>query len=178
MKPSVWWLVGGGAALAFALMSRSDTGTTGWSSADLDALARMLIVEHFGGSDEERAQIIWVALNRARKLGVPIPTVVEPGTRKGVSGVTGATWNGSDKYRAAYERAASDPRFGAAKAFVRRVLAGEFSNQGFKAFIHPNGMSSPPCSVDRVAVSTFTGTRCIPKWAVNPTRVGAAYFYA
>lgn len=176
--PTWAWIAAGGSLLFMASSLRSDSDTTGIGDSEIDALAKMLIVEHFGGSDAERAQIVWVAINRAKTWGVSPAAVVEPGTRTPVKGFTAGTWNGDEKYRAAYEKAGSNKNIRKAREFVKRVLSGEFPNRGFTKFIHPAGMPSTPCAANRVLTDTFTGPRCMPQWAKNPTRVGAAYFYA
>jgi hypothetical protein len=177
--------LGGAGAIGLLLLvtrSKTSTGIAGdlrVNASDIDALARMLVVEHVSGAPEEKAQIVQVALNRARKLGVSPESVVEPGTRKARVGVQGGTWNGSDNYRNKYARASSDSRFEGAKAFVREVLAGRYENRSFTAFIHPSGMPEPPCAFNRVSVDTFVGRRCMPEWGAKPSaKIGIAYFYA
>jgi hypothetical protein len=175
--PTWAWFVAGGGLLAMTFI-RSDSDVTGLSDKEIDALARMLIVEHFGGVDAERAQILWVALNRAKNLGVSPISVVSPGTRKALKGLQGGTWNGSEKYRLLFEKAINDPRFPRARDFVKQVLAGKFPNKGFTAFIHPAGMPQAPCEPNRKLTETFVGPRCMPEWAKNPARIGIGYFYA
>lgn len=176
------WLLGGGAvaiAAAQRLTRREGFNLQNLDGRDIDALARMLIVEHPSGSDAERAQIVLVAVNRARKYNAPPENVVAPGTRRPVQDVQGGTWNGSDNYRRKYDAAGSDSRFAAARAFVIQVLRGQYPNYGYTAFIHPSGMPTPPCASNRVQMDTFAGPRCMPEWGSKPTdRVGIAYFYA
>ncbi len=175
----LWALAGGGALLILLPSRRKPFDPNRITSADVEALARMLVVEHVSGAPEEKAQIVLVAVNRARKYNAPLVSVVEPGTRSPVRGVQGGTWNGSANYRAKYNAAPSSAAFAGAKDFVRKVLHGDFPNYGYTAFIHPAGMPKPPCAENRVEVSTFAGARCMPKWGARPTdRVGIAYFYA
>lgn len=139
----------------------------------------MLVVEHPSGAEAEKAQIVLVAINRARKYDVPVESVVEPGERKVVRSEHGGTWNGGANYALKYATAASSSAYPAALTFVRRVVAGEFPNYGYTAFIHPQRMPTPPCAEGRYALQTFDGPRCVPQWARDPTdKVGIAYFYA
>lgn len=140
--------------------------------SDVDALARMLISEtSFDTSKHsaiEMAQIVYVALNRARKTGASLSQVVQPGGR----------WNGGDLYTALFGRASSNPRWAEARAFVGEVLGGAYPNMGFSGFIHPGSMPRPPCAPNRVEADTLAGRRCIPQWSIGGTVVGRGQFVA
>lgn len=171
--PKWAWYAGGAAAALVLLRSGGRAG----SSGDIDSLARMLIVEHASGVDSERAQIVNVALNRARRAGgVPLITVVGPGTRRAISGIQSGTWNGSANYRRKFNGAHGDHRFGEVKSFVARVARGGFSNPGYTSFVHPSGMPRLPCASNRVAMNTFAGARCMPPWIQGADRVGIGLF--
>lgn len=138
----------------------------------------MLVVEHSGGSDAEKAQIVWVALNRAKAADAPVERAVAPGARKAIRGVQSGTWNGSPAYAEKYAKASSSPSYLGALQFVGRVVQGAFSDEGYNAFIHPVGMPKPPCAEGRYELNTFQGPRCVPQWGLTPrARVGEAYFY-
>lgn len=143
-------------------------------SVDLDALANMLITETgFRRDKREMAQIVYVAINRARKYDAPISRVVAPGRPSGV-----IAWNASSNYRRRFNAAKSNPRWEAAREFAADILDGSSSyrNAGYTSFVHPGGMPTPPCAENRVAKATFAGTRCLPKWVATGDRVGGAMF--
>lgn len=165
------WLLGGAVVLGVLLL-----GTTAKAvfdrddhEADLDALARMLIAETgFTSAKNEMAQIVFVAVNRARRNGKTLREVVTPpGT---------PTWNTGALYRKRFVEATQNPRFSAARAFVQDVLDGAYVNSGATSFIHPAGMPTPPCSSNRVEASTIAGVRCIPDWITKGRVVGSAMF--
>jgi hypothetical protein len=161
------WLIGAGAVAFAFLFLRSSCSRP---SSDLDALTQMLLTEtDFAHSKEEMAQIVFVALNRAKRWGVTPTQVVYPPGSPGV-------WNGASGYRDRFCRMPKHPRWEAARDFVQSVLNGAYANRGWTSFLHPGGMSEPPCSSSRTAVSTISGTRCLPQWAVNGTVVGQAMF--
>jgi len=172
------WAVGGGLAILglLVLASRSKAtlappGNVVWASeADLDALANMLIAEtSFARNKNEMAQIVFVALNRSRDYGKAVQDIVSPAQRS-------PTWNSGADYKRLFESARTNPRWNAARGFSENVLAGAYQNLGATAFVHPAAMSTPPCSSNRVATSTFAGTRCLPSWAVGGRVVGGAMF--
>lgn len=176
MKNQRTWLIGGAAVLGVLLFSSRARALLIPGSSDkrdLDALASMLITEtSFLHGKEEMAQIVFVAVNRAKRWDVPIYKVVagprpEPGTNP---------WNDSATYKALFARAPNNPRWPAAREFVQDVLAGSYRNLGASSFIHPGGMPVPPCASNRVATSTMAGTRCIPTWAVGGKTVGRGLF--
>lgn len=173
------WLVGGAAALlvlgkpreAQAAAPSSGTGR------DLDALADMLITEtSFARDQNEMAQIVFVALNRAQRNRVPIATVVDPRYR----GTKPVPWNTSERYLRLFDAARDNPRWDAARSFAAQVLGGAYRNLGYVTFAHPTGLSAPPCASGRVEISTFAGPRCIgPTHGVattGGTRIGGALF--
>lgn len=177
-----WWLAGGAGLLILASSSSTKREALGFSvrERDVDALARMLTVEHPTAQPREKAQIVWVALNRARRHEVPPELVVLPGKRSSRVGVQGPTWNNGAEYRRKYADAHNHPRYAESRAFVREVLAGKHENERFSAFIHPRGMPSPPCTDPKhVVTDTFAGPRCVPKWGADPRReqIGKGYFY-
>lgn len=162
-------VVGAGAGLLW-LLSRSESSTDA-SEADADALARMLIAEtSFSRDPAEMAQIVWVAINRSTTPGRTLRGVVTP------PGLP--VWNGSSAYASRFYAAPQNPRFAAAKVFVREVLSGARPNLigDRRSFVHPSGMPTPPCAENRVAASTSAGTRCLPSWVLSGKRVGGALF--
>ncbi len=142
---------------------------SGKTLSDPEALAHMLIAEtSFSRDKNEMAQIVFVAINRAKKYGVSIADVVTPpGT---------PVWNTGSPYRSRFDGAMRNVRYDAALAFANEVLAGKYKNGGYTSFVHPSGMPAPPCSANRVASATNAGSRCLPTWAVNGKTVGGAVF--
>ena len=141
---------------------------------DLDAVASMLIAEtNFNRPKDEMAQIVFVAYNRSRKWGIPMSLVVDPA---GLRSYRRASWNLGPKYRASFNAARSSVRWEPARDFARRALMGAYRNQGHTLFVHPGALSTAPCGGDRVPVETDYGTRCLPTWALNGTKVGGAVF--
>lgn len=172
MPAALAWLVGGVAALLALGPRRADASAPSGPSADLDALADMLITETgFVGPQPELAQIVYVALNRSRGARKSILNIVSPDARAPL-------WNASDKYRRRYEAARDNPRWDTARAFAAKVISGTsgYPNRGYTKFVHPGGMPTPPCSSNRVATATPYGTRCLPSWIVGGTKVGRALF--
>jgi hypothetical protein len=171
------WVIGGGAALLLLLATRgAKAALPGYDERDteerdLDALADMLITETgFNRDRSEMAQIVFVAVNRARKYRKPIYSIVDPSGRA-------PAWNAGAPYRQRFEAAQSNSRWGAARAFAQDVLSGAYRNMGHSAFVHPGGMPTPPCSSTRVATNTgYYGIRCLPQWAVGGKVVGGAMF--
>lgn len=160
------WLLGGGAAVLVILLLRSSRNP----DTDTDALTQMLIAEtDFASITAEMAQIVFVALNRARKWGVSPATVVTPPGRPGV-------WNTGEVYSRRFYAAKSSPRWEQARAFVKLVQSGAYANDGAMAFVHPAGMPMPPCGSNRVAANTIAGERCLPTWALGGQVVGKAMF--
>lgn len=175
MQSKHWWMAGAAVGVGVLLLASRKTVSTGeeisTADADIDNTARMLIAETgFSRDKQEMAQIVWVAINRARGRGFSLSKVTVP------PGVP--TWNGGSAYRTRFNNADSDPRFPAARAFVASVLAGEWPELigGRRMFVHPSGMPTPPCASNRVAASTTAGTRCLPEWALNGKVVGGALF--
>ena len=168
------WLIGGGAvALLLLAGGKAQARFIGQSprERDLDALANMLITETgFNKSREEMAQIVYVAINRAKRQGKPIWFVVQPGSDPR------PVWNTGAIYRKRFEEARDNPRWLAARNFASQVLSGAYRNLGVTAFVHPKPMPSPPCASNRVATSTSYGTRCLPKWIVDGRQIGTAWF--
>jgi hypothetical protein len=171
-------LWGGGAIAAVLLLTKTRAGSSivniaHSSDDDLDALASMLITETgFNRDRGEMAQIVFVALNRAKKWKVYPSDVVAPASTAPVQ------WNGGAAYARMFAAAPSQAKWQAARDFVAKVQNGTsgYSNAGKTAFIHPGGMPTPPCSDNRVSASTSSGTRCIPAWAVNGRVIGGAMF--
>jgi len=156
------WVFGGVLLLGLFVASRSS------STGDVDALTRMLIAEtSFAHGEQEMAQIVYVALNRSRRRGLPVTTVVSPAA---------GTWNAGDLYRILYNNAPKHARWKAARAFVERVLGGAYDNAGYTSFIHPQSIATPPCYGERVEADTISGRRCIPRWSVGGTVVGRGMF--
>lgn len=160
----LWLIAGGASILAFLVIKRPTEGD------DTDALTRMLIAETgFASVTGEMAQIVYVALNRAKKWGVSPATVVTPPGGPGV-------WNTGPVYSQRFYDASNNPKWAAAKAFVQLVQSGAYANNGATSFVHPGGMPTPPCASGRVATSTIAGDRCLPTWAVGGKVVGKAMF--
>jgi hypothetical protein len=159
------WVFGGLAVLGFLFAPRSQTSAT-------DALTRMLIAEtDFGLGEAEMTQIVFVALNRSKQWGMSLASVVAPGARS-----DGRSWNADDRYRTRYMQAPTSSRWGAAKAFVERVLRGDHANAGYTFFVHPRSLSAPPCASNRVEADTIAGRRCIPARHVSSTVIGRTMF--
>lgn len=172
------WLVGGGTLAAFLLLTKKAEAavitsgyTSGPSGRDLDALADMLITETgFKKGRTEMAQIVWVAVNRARRQDKPIWFVVQPG------GAPRPVWNTGPLYRQRFERARTFANWSAARDFAKSVVAGAYPNLKKGSFVHPYPMPTPPCASNRVATSTSYGTRCLPPWIVKGQQIGTAWF--
>jgi hypothetical protein len=191
------WILGGG-ALAILLLSgprkasaaqMPSGGGVGPSSRDLDALANLLITETgFKSSREEMAQIVWIAVNRAKAQRRSIPEVVAPGYSpkdscpwlKGSWNPYGRcpSWNAKGViYKDRFTRARTFALWPQARAFAAEVLAGAMGpNKGYTVFVHPAAMPKPPCASNRHATSTRYGTRCLPRFAVGGNMVGTALF--
>jgi hypothetical protein len=160
----------GGAVALGVLWMFLGRGTS--SGGDVEALSRMILAETgLKSSEPEMAQIVFIAINRARKWGVPVTQVVSP-----TGYAPGQAWTTGDIYKTIFNKAHTRSDWPAAQAFVRRVLAGEFPNKGFTAFVHPAGMPSPPCASNRVEADTIAGKRCVPKWVAQGTTVGKGLF--
>lgn len=176
-KPSRTWLIGSGVVLGVLVLAGSakTLSPSSPTSRDFDALASMLVSEtSFSAAKNEMAQIVFVAVNRADRWGVPIHLVVAgPRPKAGTN-----PWNDSSLYRSLYSSARSkDPaRWQAARAFAQQVVGGSYRNLGATSFIHPGGMPVPPCAGNRIAASTVAGTRCIPTWITAGKTVGKAMF--
>lgn len=172
LKEKPEWIFGGILALGLLVASKASA-----SGSSVDALTRMLIAETgFNSGEQEMAQIVFLALNRSKRWGLSIASVVAPG--RSVGG--GRAWNAQGTlYTTRYLNAPRSPRWAEARAFVQRVLRGDFVNRGYMQFLHPGGMSMPPCvSPKRVEVDTFAGRRCLPtEYATGaPTVVGQGLF--
>lgn len=157
------WLIGGGVLGILLLLARK----TGGPEDDLDVLTQMLLTEtDFAHSKAEMAQIVFVALNRMKRKNVNARKVV-----------LASDWCHTSACVARFNKMLAHPKFEDAKLFVQSVLAGQYSNQNFTAFVHPSGMPAPPCTrTELVPTATIAGQRCIPKWAVGGQVVGAAMF--
>lgn len=153
-----------------------------FDDADVDALARMLLTETgFNRDCDEMAQIIWVAINRAKNKGNTLYDVVTPPGRP--------NWNGSTAYRNRFYKDWPVDQFNATRDFVVAVLTGQptvthkgpcepkvFSNLiGTRSFfLHPTGMPvcenvGDECGTNKVCTETFAGPRCLPYWNVEET---------
>lgn len=172
------WLLGGAVVLGVLILAGGAQALSPSSptSRDFDALASMLIAEtSFAHAPGEMAQIVFVAVNRADRWGVPIYQVVAgPRPKAGTN-----PWNDSALYKTLYASARSkdEARWQAARAFAKQVVEGDsYRNLGATGFVHPGSMPVPPCADNRVAASTVAGTRCIPTWIVNGKTVGKGMF--
>lgn len=171
------WLLGGAVVVGVLLLTKSARAALaptpyipGASTAsDVEALARMLIVETgLNMSQEEMAQIAFVAINRARRNNRSIPEVVTPPGRP--------NWNSSSTYARLFKAADSTPVWTKAKVFARRVLNGEFPNKGYRNFVHPEHMSGPPCFGRPVLTNTKYGWRCVPPEVAQGTQIDKTLF--
>lgn len=180
------WLLGGGTLVALLLIGRKASAAlmpTSSRERDLDALADMLITEtRFAAAKAEMAQIVYIAINRARSQNRPIWQIVAPGK----SGAN-PTWNEGAPYEMMYENARNNARWPEARAFVESVLNGTsgFANMGAKNFVHPGSANfDMPCrDIPQVRDGRWSpanvpgyGTRCIPKWAQGGKIVGKGLF--
>jgi hypothetical protein len=133
----------------------------------------MILAEtDFRLSQQEMAQIVWVALNRARAKGVaPREVVIPPGRPR--------AWNGGPIYRDRFNAAARRAELPKVIEFVRRVAASG-TNYGFSSFVHPKGMPVPVAgtcaNAAHTPMQTIAGARCIPTWAANGTDIGVTRF--
>lgn len=168
------WILGGGALVGLLLIGTKAKAAfiePDQNELDLDALASMLIAETaFARDRNEMAQIVFVAVNRARKYKTTLQRVVTPPGYP--------VWNGSSAYRTRFEDAPGNARWVAARTFAQQVVSGisPYRNAGATLFVHPTGMGTPPCSGSYVATTTFAGTRCLPTWAVSGKVIGGAMF--
>jgi hypothetical protein len=181
------WLLGSAVVVGVLLLATTAKAATAPNffrsseEDDLDALASMLIAEtSFAHGKPEMAQIVFIAVNRARRWGVSIPSVVA-GPQPSGCRVTCNGWNNATNYKNRFAAAPRNSRWLEAREFAREVLAGSYANLGHMKFIHPGGMPTPPCSptasgAQRVQASTIAGERCIPTWAVGGRVVGKGMF--
>ena len=144
-------------------------------AGDVDALTRTLIVEtsflRTNHPENEFAGICYVAINRAKKHNRNLKdTLFPPGK---------PTWNNDPKGRFSdrWNKAHTHPNFGAAKAFVERLLIKkEIPNpiEDCTNFVHPRGLgpcnASSPCKGKRKCVDG----RCLPVWSVPISAGGTA----
>jgi hypothetical protein len=157
-------------ALARKASAMQSTQPTQITPKDVEAMAQMLIAEtSLESVSDEMAQIVWIAVNRARRHGVSVAAVVTP--------PGSPIWNSGDVYRARFNAANTSSKLAAAQEFVEETLAGKHgANRGFTAFVHPQGMPKPPCADNRVAMDTPYGVRCLPHWIANGVLIGRALF--
>lgn len=138
----------------------------------VNALSRMLWAEtRLNQDEEEMAQIVHVALNRARKWGLPVSYVVSPDNN-----TRGKVWSTGEGYRNSFSAAPSQASWNRVRAFVKRVLDNEYRNSGFVRFVHPGRMPNPPCASNRIEADTFAGRKCIPPDNAPGVRVGNGLF--
>ncbi len=177
------WLLGGG-VLALMLLTGKKAeaaiitpfpGKTA-RSRDLDALADMLITEtNFTKGKQEMAQIIYVAINRAKRYNLPLYVVVDPDRR------AFPAWNPGSGYKRRFVAASTNKRWTAARDFAASVLSGAYSNMGKRSFVHPAAPGfNMPCNTHggKWAPTHVPGygTRCIPLWAHGGKVVGTGLF--
>jgi hypothetical protein len=182
------WLIAGGIGGALLLVAGGAKARPMGSSTrdrDLDALADLLWTEtSFRLNKGEMAQIVWIAVNRARNQRRSIWAVVQPGfAPRGSCPSTPTTrclaWNAKGSlYKRRFENARSKAEWPAARAFAAQVISGRspYPNLGKTSFVHPRAMPTPPCASNRVATSTTYGTRCLPRWIVGGKQIGSAIF--
>lgn len=175
-----------------------------WDERDVDAVARMLLIEtSFRHDPDEMRGIIQVAINRAQDDGTPIRATVTPESPTFSWSSTGK-WG--DKF---HNKVPNYPQYEDAKAFVRDYLQGNHPNRVAHSInmLHHNLM--PICGGDcgegrakggihsrnpgqcytcknssgRECVSVPGGTkRCLPAWSNEKHRhvyhLGKARFSA
>lgn len=136
------------AAIAVALLagvaSADDTPTRAAAGApppaDVDDLARVLVVELSGGGlDAEKAGIVHVALNRSRRYKAPIREVIRSLVDGRSEWGAGCGRNPNCDYNAALAEAHLHAAFDDARLFAAAVLAGEHANPIGRriTFCHP-----------------------------------------
>ena len=111
-----------------------------------DALANMLVAEtSFSAAPNEMAQIVFIAVNRANRWGVPVYQ----------SRCRSATESGDqplERQRALQARsttalgARTKPVGSRPEPSSKRFWDGSYRNLGFTGFVHPGGMPVPPCA--------------------------------
>jgi hypothetical protein len=175
ITPKIWLLGAGVIFGAYLFLPKKQGGIRTGPEADLDALASMLIAETgFARDKNEMAQIVFVAVNRAKKYKSTIANITTPPGRP-------VAWNAAAKYRDRFNNASENPRWVAARTFAQSVLNGAYANNGFSAFVHPENMPTAiPCvstvKSPRVLTATIAGARCLPPWVVGGKVVGKAMF--
>jgi len=159
-------LIGAGVLVGALLLTRRPKNDP---DSVLDALTNMLLAEtDFARDKQEMAQILFVALNRAKQHSSSVVDIVTPPGKP--------TWNSGATYRERFNSAEQSSRWAAARVFVQQVLTGAYGNQGYTSFLHPSGMPTPPCSGALVSSQTAAGARCLPSWAIGGRVVGGAMF--
>lgn len=174
-----------------------------WDERDVDALARMLLIEtSFRHDTDEMRGILQVAINRANNAGRPFRDAVDPDSPI-FSWATGASWR--NKYK---NQAQTYPQYNPAKAFVRDYLQGNHPNRVGASvnMVHQDKMPlcGGPCGYNQASggihssnsecytcknsrgrdcVSVPSGARrCLPGWMNEKNRtiyhVGEARFAA
>ncbi len=148
------------AAIAVALLAgvaSADTPTRTAAgappSADVDDLARVLVVELSGGGlDAEKAGIVYVALNRSRLYKAPIREVIRSLVEDHSEWGAGCKRDPNCDYNRALAEAHLHPAFSDARLFAAAVLAGEHANPIGRriTFCHPD---HPHLRRDRAAGS-------------------------
>jgi len=143
-------------------------------ASDLDAAARMIVVElGGGGSPEELSGMVWAALNRATAWGASLADVIYsrvPNRARwgGVPSTYNAALDRVDPSSAAYRRAA---------AVARGVLSGQVASPigPRRAFVHPlNRAFDSPSQARPIGVSVRGRVRYLPTWSVSRADGGAA----
>lgn len=181
--PKRWpWYAGGAAALLLlasggkAKAARMPSGRE--YESDVNALTRMLLAETaFNKSEAEMAQIVHVALNRARSRGISPAEVVYPARPS-----KGSAWNLGAPYRNRYNAAPGWAAWSRARTFVQRVMDGSYPNRGYTLFVHPAAPqfapTTPCANPDRWSPTSTPGwgVRCLPNWIHGGERVGTAMF--
>jgi hypothetical protein len=176
-----WWAAGAVGLLVLtsgkAQAAGASSGRGGVSNRDIDALTRMLITEtDFRANQNEMAQIVNVAVNRARRNSLPLAEVVNPDRR------AFPAWNNHSTYRNRFLNAHVNANWYDARAFVASVLNGAYGNIGSTGFVHPANPRfafQTPCRNAPKWAPTSTpgwGTRCLPTWVHGGRRVGNALF--
>lgn len=193
------WIIGAafGLAAAYFTTRKAIALGSGWTSEDVEYLARVTMLEAATGSDDEQAAIMQVALNRAASKGQTVREIVSsirwPGG--GARGESFVEAVGSPAGTVTeYHRSPLDyPQYPGALALAGEVVSGRRPNRigGRDHFVHPQSLST--CTTENAVDGSRIcyrwasyGLRRTPVWAISessggesdnePIQVGRAFF--